>query len=76
MRATMRGLPSHRRMAGAALIAATAGQLLLALPLATVAYAADGAASDSSSSVSCAPGYYYCWSNVQQKSVCTTRKCY
>lgn len=71
----MRGLPSRRRMAGAALIAATAGQLLLALPLATVAYAADGVASDSSST-SCAPGYYYCWSNVQQRSVCTTRKCY
>jgi len=38
--------------------------------------AADGIAPDSGPTIKCAPGYYYCWSNVQQKSVCTTRKCY
>ncbi|MDB4996288.1 MAG: hypothetical protein JWM74_3720 [Myxococcaceae bacterium] len=38
-------------------------------------YPADGVAPDSQTS-SCSAGYYLCWSNVQQKSVCTTRKCY
>ena len=38
--------------------------------------AADGIAPDSGPTIKCAPGYYFCWSNVQQKSVCTTRKCY
>jgi hypothetical protein len=36
---------------------------------------ADGVAPDSTTT-SCSAGYYLCWSNVQQKSVCTTRKCY
>jgi hypothetical protein len=36
---------------------------------------ADGIASDSTTT-SCATGYYLCWSTAQQKSVCTTRKCY
>ena len=43
---------------------------------ATVETRADGAASSSAPSFTCAPGYYRCWSNVQQKSVCTTRRCY
>jgi len=71
----MNARPSRRRIAGAALTAATVGQLLLALPLNT-AYAGDGAGADSASNSSCAPGYYYCWSKIQQKSVCTTRRCY
>ena len=67
---------SRRRLVQAALVAATVGQLVVALPLATSAHAGDGIGSDSGSNGGCAAGYYYCWSNVQQMAVCTTRKCY
>jgi hypothetical protein len=36
----------------------------------------DGVGADSSPNGGCATGYYFCWSNVQQRAVCTTRKCY
>jgi hypothetical protein len=63
------------RRTAAALAVAFLCNLLAGVALTSTAYAADGIAADSSSTT-CSSGYYFCWSNAQQKSVCTTRKCY
>jgi hypothetical protein len=64
------------RLAVLAVAVATLAQLGVSFSVAGSAFAADGLGADSSSGGGCGAGYYYCWSNVQQKPVCTTRKCY